>query len=601
MTVFFSRVRAALTRSKTTSWIVTACVGAGKVAKRLGRFLPGLKIRQKFMVNTALTTVLIIAIGITNWAIVQRIHTATVKMENAASVLDQIRTLDYDISSVDDDGAIYLLDPTGPEASSAMQDYKRDGTKVQQDLSKLQRADVSKQDKAILSLFDVQWQPVLQENELSFQSVSSGLASVQSEYTQNSIQPLLDSLVQFTNDEQAAEKVASREVINLIRETVIWDVIISLIAIAIGFGGSWLLSVIITTPILRMRKMALEISKGNLRVDRVQIESEDELADLGNVLNQLAENLKTLILGIAQASEHVAASSQQLSASADEMMHATEEIATSIEQVAAGAATQMEEITQTSSSVGEVIGEIDTVTALTQVLSENAQHTREQAGRGTQMMESMESQMGTIRDRAGGAADLIAQLSEKSSDIRHIVETIASIADQTNLLALNAAIEAARAGEHGRGFGVVADEVRNLARGSADAAREVTQIIGDLIAITTQTVQSIGQVTSEVEAGSTLAASTRETFQRITESMDDVNRRVEEVTRATSTIAKRAADMSSYMEHVVHLAQTASDESRSVVAAAQTQSGSMEEIAATANSLSQRAQELQALIGRFEI
>lgn len=566
------------------------------------RLVPRLKIRQKFLVNTALMTILIIAIGATNWYIVQKIQAAASKMQTASTVLNEIRTLDYDMRTVDNDGATYLLDPTGPSGPASLQAYKTDSAQVQKDLKTLQSADVSSQNKAILSLFNAQWQPVIQENQLSFsEATGDDLASVQSEYTQNSIQPLIDSLLQFTNSEQAVRNAASAEVSHLIRETVLWNIIISVIAIIIGFGGSWILSVVITNPILRMRKMALEISKGNLKVERLRLKSRDELGDLANVLNELAENLKVLILGIAQASEHVAASSQELSASADEMMHATEEIGTSIEQVAAGAGAQMEEITGTSNSVTTVIQEIDKVTSLTGDLSRDAAQTRNHAGTGAEMMQSMEGQMGTIRERADHAALLIEQLSEKSSDIRHIVETIASIADQTNLLALNAAIEAARAGEHGRGFGVVADEVRNLAKGSADAAGEITQIIGDLISVTKQSVQSIGQVTTEVQTGSQLAVSTRETFDIITQSMDEVNHRIAAVGGATKTIADKASDMSTYMDNVVLLAQKASDESQSVVAAAQTQSGSMEEIAATANSLSQRAQELQTLIGRFDL
>lgn len=565
------------------------------------RFVPRLKIRQKFLVNTALMTILIIAIGLANWLIVQRMQTASNRVQTAGAILNEIQTLDYDMRSVDNDGAIYLLDPTGPQSSDTMQAYKTDSANVKKDLSKLQHADVSAQDKSILSMLASQWQPILQQNQTSFQDAAANLNSAQGEYTLNSIQSLIQLLLQFTSDEQKIQNQASAQVTSLIRAAVILDIAISLAAIAIGFGGSWVLSVVITKPIFRMRKLAVEISKGNLKVEPLRLQSRDELADLGNVLNEVVENLKTLILGIAQASEHVAASSQELSASADEMMHATEEIGTSIEQMAAGAEAQMKEITGTSESVKTVIGEIDKVTVLTDELIANAEQTRSHAGLGTDMMRSMEGQMGTIRERADGAASLIEQLSQKSSDIQHIIGTIASIADQTNLLALNAAIEAARAGEHGRGFGVVAEEVRNLAMSSADAAREVTQIINDLFAVTKQTVESIGQVTSEVGTGSSLAVSTRETFDKITESMDEVNRRIQAVTGATNTISGRALDMSTYMENVVQLAQTASDKSQDVVASAQTQSGSMEEIAATANSLSQRAQELQVLIGRFEI
>ncbi|GLG02186.1 hypothetical protein Alches_22270 [Alicyclobacillus hesperidum subsp. aegles] len=571
------------------------------VGAQLTRFIPRLRIRQKFMVNTALLTVLIVAIGVANWVIVQKIHKAIQKVESAEQVLNMIRQFDYDIRSVDNDGAIYLLAPNGPEAQFAMQTYDTDAQQVQQDLRALQKMHVSSQDEAILNLFESQWQPILSQNKMAFQVAGTDLASAQTQYTTNTIQPLIQSMMQFTNDEQAVKNAANSQVDALLKQTVLWNVLIAVIAILIGFGGSWTLSVVITKPILRMRKLAFELSKGNLKVEELKLASRDELADLANVLNTLAANLRTLILGIAEASEHVAASSEELSASSDEMMHATEEIAQSIEQVAAGAVKQMDEINQTSGSVQTVIHEIDKVSELAGELHTTAEATQEQAGTGAGMMESMAHQMDTIRLRADRAAELIARLAEKSADIRHIVETIANIADQTNLLALNAAIEAARAGEHGRGFGVVAEEVRNLAQGSAAAAREIDHIINSLMEATEETVRSINDVTSEVQEGTVLAGHTKETFARIRQSMDAVGERVDVVTEATRTIADRAVDMAKYMEVVVHLAQTAAANSQSVVAASQTQSGSMEEIAATAGSLSERAQELQGLIGRFQM
>jgi len=568
---------------------------------QLTRFIPRLRIRQKFMVNTALLTVLIVAIGVANWVIVQKIHNAIQKMENAEKVLNMIRQFDYDIRSADSDAAIYLLAPNGPEAQFQLQAYNADATQVQADLNALQKMHVSSQDEAILNLFESEWQPILSQNKTAFQEASTDLSQAQTYFTTNTIQPLIQSLLQFTNDEQAIRDSASSQVDALLKQTVLWNVLIAVIAIVIAFGGSWILSVVITKPILRMRKLAFELSKGNLKVEELKLASRDELADLANVLNTLAANLRTLILGIAEASEHVAASSEELSASSDEMMHATEEIAQSIEQVAAGAVKQMDEINQTSGSVQTVIHEIDKVSELAGELHTTAEATQEQAGTGAGMMESMAHQMDTIRLRADRAAELIARLAEKSADIRHIVETIANIADQTNLLALNAAIEAARAGEHGRGFGVVAEEVRNLAQGSAAAAREIDHIINSLMEATEETVRSINDVTSEVQEGTVLAGHTKETFARIRQSMDAVGERVDVVTEATRTIADRAVDMAKYMEVVVHLAQTAAANSQSVVAASQTQSGSMEEIAATAGSLSERAQELQGLIGRFQM
>ena len=83
------------------------------------------------------------------------------------------------------------------------------------------------------------------------------------------------------------------------------------------------------------------------------------------------------------------------------------------------------------------------------------------------------------------------QLERDSNDIQSILGTIRSIAEQTNLLALNAAIEAARAGEQGRGFAVVADEVRALAKRTADSTAEIDGLLGNLAKRTSQVTQQM--------------------------------------------------------------------------------------------------------------
>ncbi|WP_284199108.1 MCP four helix bundle domain-containing protein [Alicyclobacillus sacchari] len=305
------------------------------IRAQITRLTPRLRIRQKFMVNTALMTVLIVAIGVANGVIVQKIHASIANMESAEQVLNMIRQFDYDIRSADSDAAIYLLAPNGPEAQYQLQAYNADASQVQADLKALQKMHISSQDQAILNLFESEWQPILSQNKTAFQEANTDLAQAQTYFTTNTIQPLIQSLMQFTDDEQSLRDAARSQVDALLKQTVLWNVLIAVVAIAIGFGGGWILSVVITKPILRMRKLAFELSKGNLKVEELKMTSRDELADLANVLNTLAANLRTLILGIAEASEHVAASSEELSASSDEMMHATEEIAQSIEQVAA--------------------------------------------------------------------------------------------------------------------------------------------------------------------------------------------------------------------------------------------------------------------------
>ncbi len=129
-------------------------------------------------------------------------------------------------------------------------------------------------------------------------------------------------------------------------------------------------------------------------------------------------------------------------------------------------------------------------------IAEHARETRDQsqnadrlAGDGHRVVGRVEKSISSLSQGVQQTGEMIEQLAADSQKINGVVSVIHSIAEQTNLLALNAAIEAARAGEQGRGFAVVADEVRNLAKRVQDSTDEITQMITGLQSMTRDAVE----------------------------------------------------------------------------------------------------------------
>jgi methyl-accepting chemotaxis protein len=251
--------------------------------------------------------------------------------------------------------------------------------------------------------------------------------------------------------------------------------------------------------------------------------------------------------------------------------------------------------------VGQVRGASDSIaTGSTQIATGNAdlsQRTEEQASALQQTAATMEQLSATVRTNAdsakaaselavsasavalqggsvvGRVVDTMKGINDSSRKISDIIGVIDSIAFQTNILALNAAVEAARAGEQGRGFAVVATEVRNLARRSADAAKEIKTLIGN----------SVGQV----EQGTALVDQAGRTMKEIVSSIQRVSDIVAEISAAS---VQQSAGVSQVGDAVSQMDQVT-----------QQNAALVEESAAAAASLKQQAQQLVQAVSVFRL
>lgn len=194
-----------------------------------------------------------------------------------------------------------------------------------------------------------------------------------------------------------------------------------------------------------------------------------------------------------------------LSYGANQMASASGQVSSSSQSMAEGASEQAASIEETSSSMEEM-------SSMTRKNAENANHADTLMKESNQVVkfadESMDKLIGSMKD-----------ISKASEETSNIIKTIDEIAFQTNLLALNAAVEAARAGEAGAGFAVVAEEVRNLAMHSADAAKNTAELIESIV--------------KKVSDGSKLVTTTNDAFIQVVESSGKVGDLVSEISEAS--------------------------------------------------------------------
>lgn len=201
---------------------------------------------------------------------------------------------------------------------------------------------------------------------------------------------------------------------------------------------------------------------------------------------------------------------------------------------------------------------------------------------GTRMVDTTINSMESINDAVSNISREVDELNIDSNKISIIVELISEIASQTNLLSLNAAVEAARAGEHGRGFNIVAEEVRKLARQSEDAAKQAHQLVNSISSRIQQVADCTEQSVKQVNQGSKFANDTSLTFYEIK------NLLVQQVTRSKEILA--------LVNNILETAKNNSKQAYNIANLASEQSVSSNEISKNAQELSRITTELTNLI-----
>ena len=300
--------------------------------------------------------------------------------------------------------------------------------------------------------------------------------------------------------------------------------------------------------VLYLREMAgisEAISGGDLSVEINPRSSRDTL---GKAFREMTLGLRNLVKNVRDSAAQVASGSNQVASASDESAKISVQAASAIDEVTSTMhemsinvqnmvkSTQMQasNVSETSASIDEMVASIQRVADTAKVLLDISQRSRDEVHNGINTMEKATDGLSRINASIGSSAEIISALGQRADDIGKIIEVIDDLAEQTNLLALNAAIEAARAGEHGLGFAVVADEVRKLAEKSAQSTREISELIQSIQKEARKAVDNMEKSTNIVNEGLSLGGDLSGALKKISSVVSEVYKFAQEIGAATN-------------------------------------------------------------------
>ena len=304
----------------------------------------------------------------------------------------------------------------------------------------------------------------------------------------------------------------------------------------------------IQTELLGFLNSIEGVSFGDLTV-RADI-TEGQIGIVADFFNSIIENLRDIITQVKATTKKVNSSVGQ-----------NENV---IRQVAQEALQQAEQINQTLNALETMTGSIQEVATNAQQAAKVSRSASESAQMGGEAMEQTVRSILQLRETVAATAKKVKRLGESSQEISKVISLINQIAMQTNMLAINASIEASRAGEEGRGFAVVAEEVGELAIKSAEATKEIEEIVETIQEETADVVAAMEIGTSQVVEGTRLVEDTKRSLDHIAQVSQQIDRLLQSISGATSSQAQTSQVVSQLMQEVAQVSQRTSTASRNV-------------------------------------
>ncbi|MCK3853493.1 methyl-accepting chemotaxis protein [Pseudomonas sp. W2Jun17] len=441
---------------------------------------------------------------------------------------------------------------------------------------KIEQADqaLAEVEKLKTSVKDAGYQTVLNEVSGHIASFSEKLGEytgllAQEKLVYTQLHDRAEQVVSQVNQAYAAEDQSMQ--VQLQHSTLL-IIASSALALLVGLIAAWLITRLIVAPLRSVIAVAQQIASGDLS-GRMEVSRRDEIGQLMQAMQQMSSGLSQMVSGLQAGIEQLASSAHSLSSVTEQTNHEVN--------------SQKEETEQVATAMNQMTATVHDVARNAEQAAQAAQTADAKVDSGQQVVRMSLQRIELLATSSNSASASIESLSAEIQNIGAVLSVINSVAEQTNLLALNAAIEAARAGEQGRGFAVVADEVRALAKRTQQSTEEIERLVSTLRSAAQSSVQQIQQSGELVKLAVGDALETES-------ALGSIAAAVSLIQQMNQQIAAAAEEQSSVAEEINRSVT-------SIRASADHSALSMQGNAASSVQLAQLGVELQGMVGHFRL
>ena len=373
--------------------------------------------------------------------------------------------------------------------------------------------------------------------------------------------------------------------------TTVFMIIITLIACA-------LLAVVITFIVKAITKVIGhldEVADGKMdfKISEKLLQRSDEIGNIARSVHTLIGGLASIVVNIHHSTGELAEFKDDFQKKFETINNSISNVNVAVDEIANGATSQADETQKVSSQINDMG---DAITKTSQNVDSLTQSTEQMKEHNEQLDTTIQELMAISDRNKESLAAVYNQTNETNQSVMHIgnaVDMITDIAGQTNLLSLNASIEAARAGEYGKGFAVVADQIRQLADQSANTAKEIGEIVAELIENSNTSVETMGVVRQEMTGQYEKLNTTKDIFEHLNEEVNNVVTAIESISTEVESLDRLKGEVLGSAESLAAIAQENA-------ASTEETSASMVELGEIVNDCNTKTQQLVDIADSME-